>query len=677
MKILMVTSEMDMGGAETHIYSLSKSLLAMGHQIFVVSSGGRLARDLQRLGIKHVNLYLNGHNPLMLLRAGLVLRRLIRNEGFDLVHAHSRLGAYVAYYAAKAEGIPFITTVHAKFALSPLRKRLSHWGNPTIAVSEDLRHYLCEGYGFCSENTRLIPNGIDTSLFYPMPPAQENHRIVFVSRLDGDCSAAAFALCRIAPSLCRHFPDTEILICGGGEEYRRLSELKDKLGLSCVKLLGHVDKPADILRSARLFVGVSRAALEAMACGTPVILGGDEGFLGMADSKEALENASLTNFCCRGAPRLTDEALYSEILRAFSMPHSETERLSQLLSAYVREHNSLELMARQTEAVYAEALSCRIEKGRGQIVLLGYYGFGNLGDNALLRASIKRARRSYEGKRISALTKAPKKDRLDFGIRCVNRYNPFSVLKELFGAEALILGGGTLLQDSTSLRSLFYYSSVIRLARALGLRIELWGNGLTRPRAGIAAALVKGAIANSSYVGLRDLSSACEALRLARIGDGDKLYYEKDLAAAQSSAQSSRVAFLLDALGVKNGENIKEFAVIAIKGSAGKGYLRILRYWLENIKSQGISLVFLPMFPAEDTSECLRLCKAHGGVVASSLSESDAVGIMKHCSVVCGMRLHSLVFASAADAPFVGFGGDPKIESFCRENGGLYFTELY
>ena len=677
MKILMVTSSMDTGGAETHIYSLAKALMNMGHKIYVASSGGRLADELRQIGVRHVKLGLDRRYPLGLLRARFLLGGLIRKEGIDVIHAHSRLGAYVAYYAASAEGIPFVTTVHAKFTISPIRKRLSRWGNPTIAVSEDLRHYLCEGYGFCSENTRLIPNGIDTSLFFPVPSAKKNHRIVFVSRLDSDCSAAAFALCRIAPTICRQFPDTEILICGGGEEYRPLSQLKEKLGLSCVRLLGNVDRLSDILRSAGLFVGVSRAALEAMACGASVILGGNEGFIGLADSKEVLERACLTNFCCRGATRLTDEALYSEILRAFSMPRSETERISRLLSAYVRENNSLELMARQTEAVYREALASSIKKGKGQIVLLGYYGFGNLGDNALLRASIKRAKKAYGGKIISALTKSPKRDRLDFGIRCVNRYSPLSIIRELWGAEVLILGGGTLLQDSTSLRSLIYYSSVIKLAKALGLRVELWGNGLTRPRAVLAARLVKWAIANSSYVGLRDLSSASEALRLASIGDGDKLYYEKDLAADQGAAQSSRIDFLLDRLGIKNGDSIKDFAVIAVMGGVGKGYLSILRYWLEKIKSQGITLVFIPMFPAEETSECQYLCECHGGVVASSLSESDVVGLMKHCSVVCGMRLHSLVFASAANAPFVGFGGDPKIESFCRENGGVYFTELY
>ena len=63
-------------------------------------------------------------------------------------------------------------------------------------------------------------------------------------------------------------------------------------------------------------------------------------------------------------------------------------------------------------------------------------------------------------------------------------------------------------------------------------------------------------------------------------------------------------------------------------------------------------------------------------MVAEGVTESDTVGLMRSAKIVCGMRLHALVFAAAADVPFVGVGGDPKIEGFCRENGGLFFTDV-
>ncbi len=676
MKILMVTAAMETGGAETHILSLASALCVMGHKICVASSGGRLVRKLTDCGIKHIQIPLDKSNPFSVAYSGILLDRAVKRGNFDIIHAHSRLGAFICSALAKRYHIPFVTTVHASFSLSPLYKRLSRWGNISIAVSEDLRHYLCLNYGVSSENTRLIENGIDTNVFYPRIPLKSGHRIVFVSRLDRDCAKAAFSLCRIFPALSKEFSDIEIIICGGGDAYGELSAYAESLGTDRLRLLGNVENISEALQSSDLFVGVSRAALEAMACGIPTILGGNEGFLGLIESEDMLILAAASNFCCRGAQALTDKLLYSEICRAFSLKKDKVLELSALLTAYVKKNNSLEGMAKKTADVYREALTYKSSK-RGKAVLLGYYGFGNLGDNALLRASVRRAKEVYPSKPISALTKAPRTDSSAFGIRCVNRYAPISVAAELWNAEVLILGGGTLLQDSTSLRSLLYYSAVIYLASARGLRIELWGNGLSAPSGHIASALIKGAMSRSHYIGLRDISSVTEALRLVDAADGDKLFFERDLACCQRPSTPSRVSFLLEHLGLEANGNICDFAVIAVKGSAGRGYIQILCNWLAELKAQGMSLVFLPMFPKEDADECRRLCSDFGGVIAEALSESDVVGLMSKSLIVCGMRLHSLIFASAADTPFVGLGADTKIESFCKENGGLFFTELY
>ncbi len=676
MKILNVTSSMDIGGVETHILSLSRALSSMGHDICVVSSGGRLAQSLTDTGISHIKLPLDRKDALSILYSKRRLSELIRNGGFDVIHAHSRLPAYLCSSLAEKYGIPLVTTVHAKFSLSFIYHRLSRWGCLAVAVSEDLRQYLCQSYGFPAANTRLIENGIDTDAFKPLTFPKAPPTVVFVSRLDRDCSDGAFALFRLYSALKKRYPTLRILICGGGSEYKRLSALREQMRADDIRLLGRVEDIAPVLQSASVFVGVSRAALEAMSCGIPTVLGGNEGFLGLLGDRAAAERGASANFCCRGEKRLTDKALYRELCTALELSTKERERLSALLSGYVREHHSIEVTAKKTEAVYREAMA-RGSCDRGRIVLLGYYGFGNLGDDALLRAAIRRAREVFVDKPISALTRSHKRDSRIFGIRCINRYSPLAVMRELWGAEVLVLGGGTLLQDRTSLRSLLYYSALLYFASMRGLRIELWGNGLERPQSPLAAALIRTALSCAHYIGLRDVSSVVEALRLVKASDGDKLYFEKDLASEQSPSDESRIDLLLESLGLRADGKIKAFAVVAVKGSAGRGYLQILGEKLRELKENGISLVFVPMYPKEDRAECLRLCRSFGGVVAESLSEGDVVGLMKKSLVVCGMRLHSLVFAGAADAPFVGFGGEAKIESFCRENGGVYFTELY
>ncbi len=678
MKILLMTAAMDAGGAETHIFCLAKELAGMGEEVWVASSGGRLSEKLAQVGVRHFTLEVSRSSPISLARGRKKLSSLISAERFDLIHAHSRISAFLVCPLAEKYGIPFITTVHAKFSLSHIYRRLSRWGDITIAVSEDLRQYLCESYGISSENTRVIENGIDTSVFRPTASLPTRKRIVFISRLDRDCSSAAAALCRIGERLYSRFFGLEIVICGGGEmlwDIRAMARAAcNKAGASFISVVGHVEDTAQILSEAAVFVGVSRAALEALSCGVPTVLFGDEGAMGLMDSEDRLCQAELSNFCCRGEGPADDETLFSELCRALSMTDKERAELSHISSEFIKSRHTCKVMADKTLSVYKEAIKEKPKSGR--VVLCGYYGYGNMGDNALLRASIRRAERAFLGRDISALTAGGRKDGKDFGVRCVKRMSPLSVISELRGAEVLVLGGGTLLQDRTSLRSLAYYASVCEVASLLGVRIELWGNGLAPPHSHIAARLMTRALNKATYIGLRDESSVIEALRLVAPEVGDRLYLEQDLAAKQKEAEPLRVRFLQKLFGLWKNGRLAEYAVIAVKGGEGRGFIEILEQKLSELAEMGLSLVFLPMFPREDRAVCQRLASAFNGRVAEGLSESDAVGLMKDSQVVCGMRLHALVFASAADVPFVGFGGDPKIQSFCRENGGAYFTDI-
>lgn len=677
MRIMLITAAMDAGGVETHIFCLARELHRMGDEVYVVSSGGRLARRLSEEGIEHISLCVDRSSPISVIWGRRKLCQIIADNGIELIHAHSRISAFLVHPLAKRYGIPFLTTAHARFSTPPIYKRLSRWGNRTIAVSEDLGQYLRDSYCVDGENIRVIPNGIDTSVFYADDGARRKNRIVFMSRLDKDCSSGALALCHIGAELYRSFPDIEIVICGGGE---MLEKVKERAERACAEararfifVRGHVEDTASELRAAKVFVGVSRAALEALGCGALTVLCGDEGALGFLDTEDKLRRAELTNFCCRGEEKLDDRLLFGEIKRALSLSEDRAMKISRMGAEYVKELHGHKKMATRTRLLYEEAES--LGKGRGRVVLCGYYGYGNMGDNALLRASIKRAKAAFEDLEISALTANGKKDESRFGVRCVKRMNPIAVVSELWNAQTLVLGGGTLLQDRTSLRSLAYYASVCGIASFRGVGIELWGNGLSEPRSVIAERLMSSVLESARYIGLRDMLSVTEALRIISPECADRLYLEQDLACGQAPAAPERVEYLQKRLGLFKGDSLASYAVIAVKGSEGEGFIKILKKELLELLSDGVSLVFLPMFPKEDGALCHSLAKELGGRVAEGVSESDAVGLMKNALIVCGMRLHALVFASAAGVPFMGLGSDPKIEGFCRENGGLFFTD--
>ena len=678
MKLLLLTSSLEQGGAETHVCALATALAARGHDVTVVSGGGQMVSRLEQAGVSHRRLPLHTHNPFRLLLALLALERLIRRDTFDLLHAHARISALLVSGIAWRRRIPFVTTVHARFRTGRWRRRLSRWGMGTVAVGEDLKQYLCEEYSVAAENVRVIPNGIDLSAFSPGERTEcETLRLVFLSRLDEDCAKVAFLLCDLAPRLRERFPTLRIDLVGGGSALGALTararEVNRVVGQEILFLPGYREDTPELLRQADVFVGVSRAALEAMACGVPVVLAGNEGFLGVADPS-TIFRGELSNFCCRGEEQVSADKLYEAITTLLGEGKEERSARGAWLAAYVQETHSLEHMARLTEQFYRDMIrnSRRMAK-KGEIVLCGYYGYGNTGDNALLRAACRRAERAFPGQTVCALTRRGKRDSQVFGISCIRRSSPLAIRRALRGARVLVFGGGTLLQDFTSFRSLLYYCAILRYARRQGLRIELWANGLGLSGSYWSERILKKALAGCDFVGLRDGVSWQLARELMGEADAPRLKREADLAMPTPIAEPCRVRYLLHRYGLAD----KPFAVVAIRGRAAAGYLRILAEWLATLPAEGIRLLFVPMFPEEDEALSRRWSREMGGILARGLCASDLVGLMKEARIVCGMRLHALVFAASAQTPFVGFGGDGKIESFCRENGGVYFTELY
>ena len=418
-------------------------------------------------------------------------------------------------------------------------------------------------------------------------------------------------------------------------------------------------------------IGVSRVALEAMACGTPVILAGNEGFGGLLLPNH-LGQAKTSNFCCRGNDKLTESSLYNAIVSSLRMSNEERKALTSQLAQDVRDCYDIETITDQTLAVYHKVLKEWQMRG-GEIVLCGYYGYGNTGDHALLRAAVERVRREMPHSSFCALTAHGKRDEPLFGILCLRRSRPFFVLRTIRHAKKLVFGGGTLLQDRTSLRSLCYYVFLLRYAQRHGVSTELWANGLSPPRSRLARKMISRALRHCTHIALRDQSSLCLAKELCP--PNTEILYEADLAENSRASTDDRISFLLHRYRLlqKNGVP-RPCVIVTPRGSEKSGQIRIFSWWLGRLRKKELFPLFIPMFPKEDSFLCQKLATKFGGRMARGLSESDLVGLMKQSQGVASMRLHALIFARSSGVPFVGFGEDPKIETYCREHGGRYWT---
>lgn len=711
MKILMVTMAMEIGGAETHILELSRELIRRGHSVTLASFGGVYADELAKCGVRNITLPLHTKHPARVLESYAGLKKLLREEKFDIVHAHARIPSFIVGLlndSLTEDGVKFrfVTTAHLNFAVNPLWRKISRWGERVMAVSDDIADYLVTEYGCPRERIYTTINGIDTEKFSPgvdFSPVLEKHglqranrRIVYMSRLDPDRSEPAYRLMDVAPKIGERYPDAEILVVGGGTNFDELNGIAGRIneiaGRNLVTMTGAVSNTNEYCAASDVFVGVSRSALEAMSAGKAVIMAGGQGALGIFDESKA-SSAVDTNFCCRGFEPESSSRLYEEICALL-----DSEEKRQKLGGYNREfilkNYTASRMADDYLAMYGDALASPVcFKGAADVVVSGYYGFGNLGDESLLDTIASSAACEIPRIKIAALTRHPKADSRRTGLKCVSRFNFPAVFRELSRTKVLISGGGSLLQDKTSKRSLRYYAGVMRAAELFGKKVYVYANGigpiLHEPNKRRAARAVTAADA----VSVRDEGSKEELVSLGV--PAEKIEVSADPAFLISDRISEKAERSAEKrLGRLLGGGGGAFFAVSVRlmdvSSADCTHLtprdeEILREVEKSAahiaKRHKMTPVIIPMQESRDTaiSEKLAEMLHSGGVEARIYAPSSAgelICVLRRASLLIGMRLHAIIFASSAGVPVVGLSYDPKVASFMRELGQKYTIDL-
>lgn len=173
--VVQLLPALESGGVERSTLEIAQALVRAGHRALVVSAGGRLLPRLQSLGAEHITLDI-GRKSLLTLRHVRSLRALLQRERVDIVHARSRLPAWLAVLALR--GLPaahrphFVTTVHGLNSPSRYSAVMTR-GERVICVSQTVREYVLRHYPATDPaRLRLIPRGIDPADF----PRRAMHR---------------------------------------------------------------------------------------------------------------------------------------------------------------------------------------------------------------------------------------------------------------------------------------------------------------------------------------------------------------------------------------------------------------------------------------------------------------------------------------------------------------------
>ena len=655
MRILMLTSRMTIGGAESHILTLARELSAKGNRVLVASAGGKMADALLRDGIGHVTLPLDSKSILSLSLSYKGLCSLVDKFRPELIHSHSRITSMLVerYKTAHGSDIPFVTTAHMPFSTYPPYKQLSEWGERCIAVSEDIKKYLIDSYSLRQESIHVIKNGVAPS------PDKDSARVrralvrgalgigseamVYISTSRSSESRAALSM-----YMCQHsdriLKDNEyLLLCVSGAVGRERDltrELKKSaaaanraLGRRAVIILEGAEDVSAYLCAADVFIGVSRAAMEAMAHSLPVIIAGNEGVGGIFCLKNALilDHGNLTARETRGT--LEDIPRYIEALR------DDTYRaaIGEFCRKYASEHFSSEDMASRTLEVYKKAT-------RPKLLLVGYYGAHNTGDEAALDILRQRLGGDYE----IYYTAKHRTDGDEYAIPQTDIKRLSRIIRD---SRAVIFGPGNLLQDRTSVRSISYYYAIFKEAQRQGRAVAFFSAGVGPLEHKISEKMAADMLTHAEFISAREPSS----LYMMQLLTGrEDIRIGADTVLLCKRARRSE--------GIRPGP--RGYYVICPRADAPRGDVSSLGCFISEAKKMGLYPVLVAMDRLRDRGVCLTLAQGKYTTI-EDIDAPTLYGLMSGARFCICSRLHGAVISALARVPFVAVDGDGRLGAFC------------
>ncbi len=300
------------------------------------------------------------------------------------------------------------------------------------------------------------------------------------------------------------------------------------------------------------------------------------------------------------------------------------------------------------------------------IIISGYYGFDNSGDDAILMAIIDNLRSLRQDLRIVILSKNPEKTRSAYGVDAVDRFNLFEVLRVMKNAKLFINGGGTLITDITSTRSLMYYLATIHLARKKGLKVMLYANGIGPVRGKLNRMLTSRVINQVDVITLREEASRKEldSLDITR----PEIAVTADPALWLQPSPPEEIRSLWEQESITSELPMVGFCIRKWEGyDKYSNTIAGLADYM--VRTFGVKPVFIPMHFPGDLDVALDIASKmteKAAVMKNRYSVAQTLGMINQMEMVLGMRLHALIYAVSLQVPVIGLIYDPKVEGFLQ-----------
>ncbi len=683
--ILHLISGGDVGGAKTHIMTLLAELKETQPLRLVVFREGAFAEEAKALDIP-TTVFSGG------LRANLAeLIRLARDTGATLLHSHGSRGNMMAALLARKTGLPCVTTVHSDY-------RHDYRGRPLAALTFGLINRwalrrMTALIGISQTMTDLLtarrfsPRKIFT-LYNGLPFDTERGERPFDRAaywrehgltVEPDDVVVGLAA-RLTP-----VKNVGLLLSAFGDIAERCPRLK-------VVVAGDGELKDELTAQARALPGGERIHFAGwMADMTSFyraidmnLLTSDTENFPYALIEGARESKATVATRVGGIPALIDDYVSGYLIdpgdrttlgQRLALLYEDADRRAEMgrrLYTKAARLFSLDAMVQNQRDIYETLLrrAVRPKKKRSGVLVCGAYGRDNTGDDAILEGIVQEIRQVDPDADITVLSRNPKRTRKTHGVEAVHLFHPFGVLRAARRVELFLSGGGNLIQNVTSNRSLWYYLCVLTVAHRMGARVLMYGCGVGPVRGKAAARMVRRTL--SRHVEAATLREESSRDDMERLGvRGPKIIVSADPALTLPPAPDDTVESLLRVAGLD-----PDGPFIAFSLRRWPGFEESVPDWIAAAdyakKRYGLTPVFIPI---ERSGDGMAAAQVTEGMESEATlfpyigRAGELIGLYARMRLVVSMRLHALIFASGCGAPLIGVAYDEKVSAFMRYMG--------
>lgn len=306
-----------------------------------------------------------------------------------------------------------------------------------------------------------------------------------------------------------------------------------------------------------------------------------------------------------------------------------------------------------------------------KVLISGYYGFHNIGDEAVLAAIINGLKQVLPRAEIVVLSANPAETRKTYGVKAIQRLNLITIFHELKNAQLFISGGGSLLQDVTGKLTIPYYTSLMQLAKMRNVPIIFFSQGYGPVTGQLGRSLTKQALQKADIITVRDAASRQALLDLGL----EEVTVTADPVFFLYPAEKARMKEIMISEHIPYNEKGPWIGVSIRPWTNQAHYLKEMATALDEIIDRHkANVLFIPFHHDQDREaiEKTRLQMKHfyeTHVVEKQYRPEEILGMMDLLDVMVGMRLHSLIYAARCQVIPIGISYDPKVDSLLARLG--------